>query len=345
MNMKQLVSSVVAVAAGLAMLWGPTSVAHAEGTLRLLVWEGYADEDWVEEFEEKYDADVQVVYLTSDDEMWTKIKGSDGADFDLFSVATSGLGKYIDHGLVKPIDVSRISNRANQLPQFQDLEKVAGVTRDGNVYGMPLAYGSIGLIYNADKIDPAPTSWDVLWDPKYAGQVLISDTSEVNISMVAIALGFPNPYKLSPEQLAEVKERLLDLRPNLTSYYSSPEESIQIYEAGDVALIFSPWGEQGTGMFKEAGHNVGYAIPAEGASGWIDAWAMTKGVQDEDLAYAWLDFFFQKKVSNSLTERYRLGNTVTPSPDFDYADRLIWSEQVEDFTARNDIWNAVKAAQ
>ena len=343
--MKQFVSSIAAVAAGLAMLCGPTGAAQAEGTLRLLVWEGYADDDWVAEFEEKHDADVQVVYLTSDDEMWTKIKGSDGADFDLFSVATSGLAKYIDHGLVKPIDLARIPNRANQLTQFQDLEKVAGVTRDGQAYGIPLAYGSIGLIYDADKVDPAPTSWDVLWDPKYAGQVLISDTSEVNISMVAIALGFPNPYKLSPEQLAEVKERLQDLRPNLTSYYSSPEESIQIYEAGDVALVFSPWGEQGTGMFKEAGHNVGYAIPAEGASGWIDAWAMTKGVQDEDLAYAWLDFFFQKKVSNSLTERYRLGNTVTPSPDFDYADRLIWSEPVEDFTARNDIWNAVKAAQ
>lgn len=319
--------------------------AEAAGTLRLLVWEGYADDDVVAEFEKKYDADVQVVYLTSDDEMWTKLKGSDGADFDVFSVATSALGKFIDAGLVKPIDVAKVPNLGNQLPQFQDLSQVAGVTRDGTVYGVPMAYGSIGLLYDVDQVSPPPTSWSVLWDPQYAGQVLLSDTSEVNVTMMAIALGMPDPFKLSPEQLEQVKAKFLELRPSVVSYYGSPEESIQIYEAGDVALIFSPWGEQAAGMFRKAGHNVAYAIPEEGAQGWIDAWAITKGVQDEDLAYKWLDFSFEKDVSNILTERHNLGNTITPSTEFDYAGRLKWSEAAEDFAARNDLWNAVKAAQ
>jgi putative spermidine/putrescine transport system substrate-binding protein len=342
---RALTRAVAIFAAICGLAFASAGAASADGQLRLLVWEGYADDDWVAEFEKLHNADVQVVYLTSDDEMWTKLKGSDGADFDLFSVATSGLGKFIDHELVKPLDLSKIPNLANQLPNFRDLEKVAGVTRDGKVYGIPLAYGSIGLLYDADKVNPAPTAWSVLWDPAYAGQVLLSDTSEVNVTMVAIALGFENPFKLSPEQLQQVKDKLLELKPNLTSYYSSPEESIQVYEAGDVALIFSPWGEQAAGMFRKAGHNVRYAIPQEGAQGWVDAWAMTKGVQNEDLAYAWINFFLQKQISSGLTERHSLGNTVTPSPDFDYSSRLKWSEQVEDFTARNDIWNSVKAAQ
>ena len=340
-----LMHQVAAGIGSLAIAIGLAGAAEAAGTLRLLVWEGYADDDIVAEFEKKYDADVQVVYLTSDDEMWTKLKGSDGADFDLFSVATSGLGKFIDANLVKPIDVAKIPNLANQLPQFKDLSKVAGVMRDGKVYGVPLAYGSIGLLYDVDRVSPAPTSWSVLWDPKYQGQVLLSDTSEVNVTMMAIALGLPNPFKLTPDELEQVKEKFLELRPSVASYYGSPEESIQIYEAGDVTLIFSPWGEQAAGMFKKAGHNVAYAIPQEGAQGWVDAWAMTKGVQDEDLAYKWLDFAFEKDVSNILTERHNLGNTVTPSTNFDYAGRLKWSEAVEDFTARNDLWNTVKAAQ
>jgi putative spermidine/putrescine transport system substrate-binding protein len=343
---RSMMHSLVAGGAALALAVAMSATAQAKDTLRLLVWQGYADDDVVADFEKKYDADVQVVYLTSDDEMWTKLKGSDGADYDLFSVATSGLDKFIDNGLVKPIDVSKIPNLSSQIAQFKDLTKVAGVTRDGKVYGIPFAYGSIGLIYDAKKISEAPTSWSVLWDPKYKGQVLLSDTSEVNVTMVAIALGFPNPFKLTPDQLAQVKQKLLDLRPNIASYYSSPEESIQVYEAGDVSLIFSPWGEQGLGMFKKAGHdNMAYAIPDEGAQGWIDAWAVTKGNKNEKLAYEWLDFVYQKQVSNLLSERYNLGNTITPSPTFTYGSRLKWSEPVEDFTARNDLWNAVKAAQ
>jgi len=319
--------------------------ASAKDKLRLLVWEGYAEKDWVAEFEKANDADVQVVYLASDDEMWTKIKGSDGADYDLVSVSTSGVGKFVDAGLFKQIDTGKLPNLKNQLPQFQDLSKIAGATRDGKVYGIPFAFGSIGLIYDLDRVKPAPTSWSVLWEPQYKDKVIISDTSEVGISMVAMSLGIENPYKLSDEQLNQVKEKLTALRGNVLSYYSSLDESLQVYEAGNVDLIFSPWGEQAVGSFKKAGHNVGYAIPQEGASGWIDVWAMTKGVGNEDLALKWINFVYEKRISVELTNRFRLGNTVAESPDFDYASRLKWSEQVEDFTKRNDIWNAVKAGQ
>ncbi|HTO33340.1 MAG TPA: extracellular solute-binding protein [Pararhizobium sp.] len=321
------------------------SAQAAQNQLRLLVWEGYAEPDWVEEFEKKYDADVQVVYLSSDDEMWTKIKGSDGADFDLVSVSTSGVDKFVDNNLFKPIDITKIPNRANQLPQFQNIEKIVGATRDGKVYGVPFAFGSIGLIYDKDRVVPAPTSWSVLWDPKYKQKVIVSDTSEVGISMVALSLGIKSPYKLTDDQFTKVKARLSALRDNMLSYYSSSEESLQVYEAGSVDLIFTPWGEQAAGAFRKAGHNVGYAIPDEGASGWIDVWAMTKGVQNEELALAWLNFVLEKRISSELTTRFNLGNTVSESTDFDYASRLLWAEPVEDFTKRTDIWNAVKAGQ
>ncbi len=240
---------------------------------------------------------------------------------------------------------AKLPNLKSQLPQFQDLTKISGVVRDGKAYGIPFAFGSIGLIYDKDRVDPPPTSWNVLWDPKYKQKVIVSDTSEVGISMVAMSLGVKNPYHLSDEQFSQVKGRLSALRDNMLSYYSSLEESLQVYEAGNVDLIFSPWGEQAAGTFRKAGHNVGYAIPNEGASGWIDVWAMTKGVQNEELALAWINFVYEKHISPELTKRFSLGNTVTESPDFDYTNRLLWSEQVEDFTKRNDIWNAVKAGQ
>ena len=44
--------------------------------LRILAWQGYADDDWVKAFETQYNVDVSVVFIGTDDEIWAKIKGS-----------------------------------------------------------------------------------------------------------------------------------------------------------------------------------------------------------------------------------------------------------------------------
>jgi putative spermidine/putrescine transport system substrate-binding protein len=330
-----------ALALGAAGFGAP---AQAAKELRLLVWEGYADDDWVKEFEQKFDAKVSVVYLTSDDEMWTKLKGSDGADYDLFSVNTGDLKKFIDAGLALPFDLDKLPNRENQLPSFKDLAQVPTVQQpDGKVYGIPLAWGSIGLIYNTETFPTPPTSWNVLWDPKHAGKVLTFDSSGQNISLAALALGFKDPYHLTPEQMEQTKAKLIELRKNLKTYYQSFEEGVQIWENNDIDLMYS-MGELQIANLKKDGFKAEYMIPGEGGMGWVDTWAMTKGVKDKDLAHAWVNFFLSKEISSGMTARHRYGNTVDTSGDLDYADKLIWLVPYEDFTKRTDVWNEVKAA-
>ena len=99
--------------------------AAAAKELRILAWEGYADDDWVKEFEKTSGADVSVVFIGTDDEIWAKIKGSEGKDFDLFAVNTAQLQRYIDAGLTTPIDLSKIPNLKGALPRFRDLPRRA----------------------------------------------------------------------------------------------------------------------------------------------------------------------------------------------------------------------------
>ena len=133
--------------------------------------------------------DVNVVFIGTDDEIWAKIKGSEGKDFDLFAVNTAQLQRYIDAGLVTPYDLGKLPNQKETLPRFRDLTKVTGVMRDGKVYAIPFAFDSIGLIYDTDKVKPAPTSMEVLWDPKYKGKVLAYDNGEHNFSFTALDHG------------------------------------------------------------------------------------------------------------------------------------------------------------
>jgi putative spermidine/putrescine transport system substrate-binding protein len=312
--------------------------------LRILAWQGYADDDWVKEFEQQTGADVKVVFIGTDDEIWAKIKGSEGQDFDLFAVNTAQLQRYIDAGLTTEYDLSKVPNQQQTLPRFRDLTKVQGVMRDGKVYAIPFAFDCIGIIYDTDKVNPAPTTMDVLWDPKYKGKVLAYDNGEHNFSFTALTLGIQDPFHLSADQMAQVKKKLIDLKHNVLSFYTTADEALQIYKNNDVALIWANYGQQQLKQMKDAGAHVAYINPKEGALSWLDTWAITKGVRDKDLAEQWVNFVLQKKIGQMLSDRNGFGNTVVPYPSAGENDKLVYLQLVEDPTKRADEWNEIKAA-
>ena len=331
-----------AMAALAAALGAPDGGAARE--LRILAWQGYADDDWVARFEEQTGADVSVVFIGTDDEIWAKIKGSEGEDFDIFAINTAQLQRYLDAGLVTPIDLDQIPNQQKALARFQDLSQVKGVMRDGKVYAVPYAFDSIGLIYDVDKVDEPPTSWTALSDPKYQGKVLGYDNGEHNFSVTALMMGIDDPYNLSDEQLQAAKDKLIDLKHNVLTFYTTADEALQLYDNNDIALIFANYGQQQVTMMKDAGANIVYINPKEGALAWLDTWALTSGVQDKELAEQWINFVLEPEISGQLSDRTGFGNAVVPFPSAGESDKIVWLESVEDPTRRADLWNEVKAA-
>ena len=123
--MRTLFLRALAIAAVGAIAFGNASLA-GKGELRFIGWEGYADDDWVAEFEEKYDADVSVFYIGSNDEMFAKMKASEAQDYDVMTVNTGELQRHIDLGLVKA---------ARPQPHTQHQELAAGVPGPGHGAG------------------------------------------------------------------------------------------------------------------------------------------------------------------------------------------------------------------
>ena len=320
-----------------------TTSALAAKQLRVMAWDGYADDDWVKEFQEQTGSTANVVFIGTDDEIWAKMKGSDGKDFDVFAVNTAQLQRYIDGGLTTPLDLAKIPNQKSVLPRFRDLTKVKGVMRDGKLHSIPFCFDSIGIIYDKAKVNPAPDSFETFWDPKYKGKILAYDNGEHNFSFTALTLGIEDPFHLSADQMAKIKDKLAALKGNVLSFYTTPDEALQLYKSNDIALIWANYGQQQVKAMKDAGANIGYVNPKEGALAWLDTWAMTSGVQDKDLASAWINFLLQKKIGEQLSQRTGFGNTVVESGSAGANDKLVWLETVEDATKRSDLWNEIKA--
>lgn len=322
-----------------AALVAAAAAPAAAQEVRLFSFEGYAEPEWVEPFEAATGCEVSATYTGSVDEMFARMVGSDGADFDLISIDTSLFGRYSGRGLLQPYDMSKIPNAANLLPAFQDVEEVE---IDGETYGVPIAWGSLGLIYDAEAMDGVD-SWQALWDPANAGKVLVLDDANNNVTNAAIVLGIEDPFNLTDAQFEQVKQKLIEQKPLLISYYAGFEEGVNIWENSPAELMFS-MGEFQAVDLEERGFDVRYVIPEEGGIGWLDTWALSKGAQDLDCAHAYVDWHLREETGAKMTELKGYGNTTSESEGLDYADRLIWLAPVEDFDRRVQVWNEVKAA-
>ena len=160
----------------------------------------------------------------------------------------------------------------------------------------------------------------------------------------ALTMGVQDPFHLSAEQLAAAKKKLIDLKKNVLSFYTTADEALQIYQNNDVALIWANYGQQQMKAMTDAGAHVAYINPKEGALAWLDTWALTSGVKDKELAEQWVNFVLQKKIGEQLSQRTGFGNTVAPFPSAGENDTMVWLEFVEDPTKRADLWNEIKAA-
>lgn len=313
---------------------------QAVETLRVLAWPGYADADLVKVFEKQHGVRVEVSFVSSDDVLRHKISANQGGDFDVFAANTAEIQHYIDERLVVPLRLANIPNTAHQLPRFRKVQSIPGITRLGEVYAVPYTYSEMGLIFDRKQFSQAPTSLAVIWDPQYQGRVLAFDTSSHNFSIASLVLA-GKPFQIEDKNFKDVVNHLIALRRNVLTFYTLPEESVELFRHHAAALLFANYGRQQLKLLRDAGADVGYVIPREGALAWLDCWALTRGVKNKKLAESWINFMLDKKVSSELTRRQGLANTTEVDPETADADKIIWLEPVEDDKRRSALWGRI----
>ena len=83
----------------------PTSVGKSEGQLNLIAWEGYAQPQWVNPFEQKTGCQVHAKYAGSSGEMVSLMANGGGGQYDMVSASGDADLRLIYGGDVKPVTV------------------------------------------------------------------------------------------------------------------------------------------------------------------------------------------------------------------------------------------------
>ena len=126
-----------------------------------------------------------------------------GGQYDMVSSSGDADLRIIYGGDAHPVNVSLIPDWKNFFPQFQS---PAFNTVNGVHYGVSLQWGPNVLMYSKKAFKTAPTSWSVIYDKKYKGQITVPD-NPIQIADAALylkthnkSLGITDPYELTQPQ-------------------------------------------------------------------------------------------------------------------------------------------------
>lgn len=276
-------ASMLGVGAATGLLAAPR-IVRADGKITVLNWQGYGtDEAWaLEAFKKATGIDVVHDYFTSEQEMITKLRTNPGA-YDVVLTNSAWNGMASSEGLVQAIDSSKISNFADLNPALRDSPML---NADGKLFGVSWVWGMTAIAYNTEKFNPAPDSVEVLWDPANAGKVSVRDDAVEAVSYGAIATGQDMNH---PADLAKVKEKLLGLKPQIATLWTSEDEWNKLFQAGtfDVSVYWSGSAARSKTNFKLP---VGYMVPKEGGIGWFDGLAVAAGAPNPDGAHQFINY-------------------------------------------------------
>ena len=189
------------------------TIGKGEGQLNLIAWEGYLDPKWVKPFEQQTGCQVNAKNADSSDEMVSLMKNGGGGQYDMVSSSGDADLRLLYAGDAHPVNVNLIPAWKDFFPAFQS---PAFNTINGVHYGVSLQWGPNVLMYSTKNFPAAPTSWSVIYDQKYKGQVTVPD-NPIQIADAALylkthqpSLGITDPYELTQPQFQAAVSLLAD---------------------------------------------------------------------------------------------------------------------------------------
>ncbi|HEY0643779.1 MAG TPA: ABC transporter substrate-binding protein [Nocardioides sp.] len=295
----------------------PPDVAMAEelgdneGEVDILAWPGYAEDgsndpkvDWVTPFEKETGCQAKVKYFATSDEAVSLMKTG---EYDVVSASGDASLRLIASGDVAPVNTDLIPNYADLYDYLKDRD---WNSVDGQMYGVPHGYGANLLMWRTDKVKPAPTSWDVVFeeDSPYAGKVTAYD-SPIYIADAALYLmntqpdlGIKNPYALDQDQLAAAVEVLKTQRANVGEYWSDYLKEIQAFTTGD-SVVGTTW-QVIANVAQSEDVPVEVLLPDEGSTGWSDTWMVAADAAHPNCAYAWMNHIISPEANAAVAEYF-----------------------------------------
>lgn len=275
-----------------------TPAADTGVTINVYNWGEYISNgvdgsiDVNKEFTEKTGIRVNYTTFDSNESLYSKL-ASGGANYDIIIPSDYMISKLISENMLEKLNFKNIPNY-----QYIDKQFRSPAYDKTNEYSVPYTWGVVGIFYNKNYVKEKVDSFKILWDPKYAGKILMFDNPRDSFGIAQKILGYS--YNSTNTSEWEAAANLLKQQKPLVQAYvmdqifdkmASGDAWLAPYYAGDAATLV------------EDNPNIGFAIPTkEGTNFFVDAICIPKGSAHKAQAEAYINFLCDPKIAAANVE-------------------------------------------
>lgn len=258
--------------------------------LYIFAYGDYFDPDIVDMFEDEYGIEVVYEEYAAPEDMYAKAT-SGANDYDLICASDYIIEKMLQEDLLLPIDFANVPNFANIGDTYKEMSKSFDPELQ---YSVPHFWGTVGILYDRTKVsDEDVQSWSVLFDEKYADQIIMPNSERDAMLPALKVLG----YDLNTTNTAELDEaaNMLIEQKSLVQAYLLDEAARTKVSSGNAAMAVIYNGE--AYLAFEENENVAYVVPQEGTNIWMDSWVIPNTCQHKESAEKFLDFMCREDIA------------------------------------------------
>ncbi len=295
---------------------------YGSNVLKLYLPGEYLGENVISDFEKQYGVRVIVENFDSNEMMYTKLMAGDR--YDVIIPSDYMIERLMNENFLQPLDKSMIPNMENMS------DAVLGMSYDpDNTYSIPYFWGSVGLVYNHENVDPAvieSEGWEVLRNTDYAGHIYIYDSERDSFMMAFKALGYSMNTE-DPNEINDAYEWLLQMNNTMSPVYVTDEvidgmmngyKDIAVVYSGDAAVVL------------DENEDMSFYMPSQGTNIWCDAMVIPANAENPKLAHEFINYMltYEAAFDNTETVGYTSPNAevfeeMTSSEDL-YADNAAY---------------------
>ena len=247
------------------------------------------------------------------------------------------------------LDHSKIPNMANLDETYLDASY-----DPGNKYSIPYMWGTVGILYNTEKVDEEITSWDVLFDEKYKGEVYMLDSVRDSLGVALLELGY-SMNERDEAKVEEAKQLLIDQKAKgiVRAYDVDNIKRDMASGIGTLGVVYS--GDAVVAM--DDSDSLAYALPENGTNIWYDAVVIPKNSENPDLAHSFIDFLCRGDIAKRNVDEIgyctpnklaydmlddEIKNDKTIYPDAEYIEKCEVFQDLGDLTEKYDeMWMVI----
>ncbi len=304
--------AVLTVALSLAACGGSSDVRE----LNVYNWGEYISDgsddslDTIRAFEEWYKAEygqeVKVNYNTypSNEDMYSKLS-SGAVSYDVVIPSDYMIARMIEEDMLQPLNFDNIPNYKYINDSFHGL-----YYDPQDAYSVPYTYGVVGVIYDANVVDPADVGdWDLMWNEKYSGSILQYNNSRDAFGTAQYKLGL-DVNSADKADWDKAAEELLNQRPVVKSYVM--DEIYNMLESGEAAIGSYYAGDYFTMKDAEAENiDLQFYYPPR-TNFFVDAMCIPTTAHDKELAEIFINYMLSEEagIANAEYINYASPNSL-----------------------------------